>query len=103
MTSMALDYSSNTYLAITFSPTSPFYAAPATLSSDPHIASARLPLAYVGNVGSLPDTHLFSLPKTTYENVKDQIFAVFGEMTSDVTAIDVQIPKQRSKRVMEEL
>lgn len=94
----ALDYSSNAYLALTLSRTSPFYAQPASLPD--HVA---VPLHYVGSVGALDDVHLYSLPKSQYQVIKDQVFQVLGNMPTHVVAVDEQLPKQRAKRAGGEL
>ncbi|KAI3619459.1 cutinase [Moniliophthora roreri] len=58
-----LDYSQNTYLAITLSSSNPS-----------NIVSLHPALTHVGQVGQLKDVQMFSVPKTVWEsNIGDEI------------------------------
>lgn len=98
--SSPIDYTTNHYIAVTLQSTSPFYHNPA------HLPAQTPPLqpylTYVGPVGSLQDVQLYSIPKSIFESVKDQVFATLEGMP-DVSAADVQVPKQRAKRGGDEL
>ncbi|KAG8899587.1 hypothetical protein FRB99_006562, partial [Tulasnella sp. 403] len=96
MSSSSLDYAANAYLAVTIHHNSPFFAHPTDLPSVPLLHPYQL--SYVGNVGQLDDTHLYSVPKSTFESVKSQIYGAFDKMQGDVASVDIQIPKQRNKR-----
>lgn len=97
MSPLALDYAAYEYIAVTLRNN---VRDPANL---PHAQPPLLSLTYVGHVGSLQDVHLFSIPKSTFETVKDQVFKALGDMP-DVTSVDLQVPKQRAKRgVVDEL
>ena len=87
---MSMD-GSNIYLAVTLAKTSPFYANPSGLSAS-HSA-----VNHVGNVGQLPDVHLFSVPKVEWDSGQQDIlnFLKGGE---GVRRVDIQSPKMRSKR-----
>ncbi|KAG9008566.1 hypothetical protein FRB94_009414 [Tulasnella sp. JGI-2019a] len=91
---LVLDYASHQYIAVTLQASSRFFQEPANL---PPSQPPLLSLTYVGPVGSLPDVQLFSIPKSTFETVKDQVFATLGDMP-DVTSVNLQVPKQRVKR-----
>ncbi|ESK94208.1 hypothetical protein Moror_8318 [Moniliophthora roreri MCA 2997] len=91
-----LDYSQNTYLAITLSSSNPS-----------NIVSLHPALTHVGQVGQLKDVQMFSVPKTVWEsNIGDEIKGILeGQKGRDegVIRIDVQEMKQRVKRGGEEL
>ncbi|KIO32535.1 hypothetical protein M407DRAFT_241417 [Tulasnella calospora MUT 4182] len=104
MSIASMDYTLNTYLAVTLAPASPYFSAPANLVSAQVVQSAPFQLVYVGNVGALQDTHLYSIPKSQYEQVKDQVYAVLGTLKPNhIRSIDVQVPRQRAKRAGGEL
>lgn len=86
-----MDYSSNTYLAITLSPSST--TNPASL-----VASLSSGSYYVGQVGELADVHLVSVPKADWEQSQDQIVRTLRASVG-VQRVDVQPePKRRVKR-----
>jgi len=87
---MPLDHS-NIYLAVTLARASPFYANPSGLSAS-HSA-----INHVGNVGQLPDVHLFSVPKVEWDSWQQDILS-FLKGSEGVQRVDVQSPKTRSKR-----
>lgn len=95
-----VDYAANTYIAVTLAADSPYFQNPGSISSHPSLAS--LPVHHVGKVGALDDVQLFSVPKTTWEHVQDQVIATLKELDS-VKGVEVQVPKQRAKRVGGEL
>ena len=89
-TPAVLDHAYNTYLAITLSPS---ISEPRAILTNPQLSS----LSYVGPVGALQHVHLYSIPKTQYEIVKEQVFATLDTMEG-VQSVDVQVAKQRVKR-----
>ncbi|KAG8933541.1 hypothetical protein FRC02_011652 [Tulasnella sp. 418] len=89
-TPAVLDHASNTYLAVTLVHPIP---EPASILTDPKLTS----LSYVGPVGALQDVHLYSVPKTQYQQVKEQVFAALDSLDC-VKSVDVQAAKQRVKR-----
>ena len=86
-----MDYNSNTYLAVTVSPNSPYMSNPASL------ADVHSELRYVGNVGELSDVQLLSVPKSQWETVQAAVQQALKGATG-VQSVDVQVPKQRAKR-----
>ncbi|EJD46241.1 hypothetical protein AURDEDRAFT_22872, partial [Auricularia subglabra TFB-10046 SS5] len=87
----AMDYNSNTYLAVTVSPSSPYISNPASL------ADVHSQLQYVGKVGELADVQLFSVPKSEWETVQAAVQQALKGVAG-VQSVDVQVPKQRAKR-----
>ena len=85
-----MDYTTNTYLAITFSQSSPFLSSPSSLVSP-------FALNHVGQVGQLADTQLWSVPKHEWDAKSEDILA-FLNGKEGVQSVDVQQVKQRAKR-----
>ncbi|KAJ7131717.1 hypothetical protein C8R43DRAFT_657942 [Mycena crocata] len=93
VTTMALNlnYTANTYLAVTLPPASSYFQAPTSL------AQVHPAAAHVGQVGAMPDVQLVSVPKQEWEvseTLRAEILAAFKA----VGKVDVQEPKQRAKR-----
>lgn len=102
MSIATMDYTLNTYLAITLAPASPYFSSPANLVAA--VRDAPFQLVYVGNVGALQDTHLYSIPKSQYEQVKNQVFSALDTLKPNhIRSIDIQVPRQRAKRAGGEL
>ncbi|KAF8644584.1 hypothetical protein AX16_008382 [Volvariella volvacea WC 439] len=91
-----LDYSSNAYLVVTLSSTSPFFSAPSTL------ASLHPSLSFVGQVGQLSDVQIVSVPQAHWEQDGNAIVASLrsGE---GVVSVNLQQPKHRIRRRGDEL
>lgn len=91
--SSSVNYSTHTYLAVTFSTSSHFLADPDSLSS------VHPALAHVGQVGELKDVHLFSVPKEEWKRADSAIQDVLSAKRAEgVLRVDVQVPKGRAKR-----
>lgn len=102
-----LDHASNTYLALTFPPTSPYIQNPSSLKhlSPPSEQSENrafqlVQLHHVSQVGELEDSHIYQVDgvdKTEWERVKDQ---VLGALKGDrgVRAVQELKPRVRVKR-----
>ena len=84
-----LDYDHNTYLAVTLSTASHIHFQPSPLSA------VHPSLAYNGQVGELQDVQLFAVPKADWDHVLKAKQGVLG--------VEVQVPKQRVKRGIDEL
>ncbi|KDQ18602.1 hypothetical protein BOTBODRAFT_28980 [Botryobasidium botryosum FD-172 SS1] len=95
MSSAAMDYTANTYLAVSLAPHSGYIQNPGSLTSRPSLAS--LPIHHIGKVGALDDVHLFSVPKTVWEEVQDQVMSSLKSVDG-VSDVAIQVPKQRAKR-----
>ena len=91
-----LDHIANAYLAISLSPSSLYYHNPSALSI------AHPSIAYVGQVGQMTDTQLFSIPRQEWDQAQRDIL---GSLTAQegVTRVDVQSLQQRAKRGGDEL
>ncbi|KAJ7625347.1 hypothetical protein DFH06DRAFT_1008080 [Mycena polygramma] len=91
-----LNYAANTYLAVTLPSASSYLQAPASLGLI-HPA-----VAHVGQVGTMADVQLVSIPKDEWEvseAKRAEILAAFKA----VGRVDIQEPKQRAKRGGDEL
>jgi len=84
------DYDTFTYLAITLTPSSPVLADPSRVH--PH-------LKHLGPAGALPDIHVFSVPKQTWEHSSAAIIQVLRH-ADGILRVDVQEPRTRAKRDM---
>lgn len=93
MAPQTLDHSLNTYLALSLRPTSSFMHNPANIAQ--YVPAAQL--THIGNVGQLADVHLFSVPKSEWERVNEQVLATLKSLDG-VESVEVQVPKQRAKR-----
>ena len=91
-----LDHAQNVYLTVTVSPASAAYANPHSLAIDPAIT-------YVGTVGQLPDVQLLSVPRASWEGMRDNVLNTLKGLDG-VRRVDVeQPPRTRTKRDTEEL
>lgn len=94
-----LDYARNTYISLTLLPTIP----PTTILSSPWNPppTAGHDLYYCGNVGSIPDSHLYELRgiPTNADGVPevDKLVGWLARLEG-VSEVQVQMPKQRAKR-----
>jgi hypothetical protein len=94
--SLSLNYTLNTYLAVTLSSSSPFIASPEAL------ASVHPAIAYVGQVGSMADVQLVSVPKFKWEKASEDMLGALNG-AEGIRRVDVQEPVQRIKRGGDEL
>lgn len=94
----ALNYQTNTYLAVTLASSSPYYNNPAAL------AAIHPSVTHVGPVGQLPDVQLLSISKQDWERpgISDEVMA-FLNGRAGASRVDIQTPKQRVKRGGDEL
>lgn len=99
-TPMRLDYAAFTYLAVTLSPQSPHFSTPNALATRTSDAIEGSNLQHVGRVGELEDVQLFSVPKSVWDSSNGQSAKIIEALKSleGVKAVDVQVPKTRSKR-----
>ncbi|KDR82032.1 hypothetical protein GALMADRAFT_240468 [Galerina marginata CBS 339.88] len=91
-----MNHDANSYIAVTFSPASPFLDSPSSLGE-------MYPgLFYHGQVGELSDVHLYSMPNENWMDARDE---VLGGLNGHDGVLDVeeQIPRQRVKRGGDEL
>ncbi|KAJ7432759.1 hypothetical protein B0H11DRAFT_1759728 [Mycena galericulata] len=91
-----LNYGANTYLAVTLPSASSYLQNPVSLGL------VHPAVAHVGQVGEMPDVQLVSVPKQEWEfseAAREEILAAFKA----VGKVDVQEPKQRTKRGGDEL
>lgn len=99
---MATNHNQYTYVAVTFSSSSPFFPAPNSLVA----RHPSLPLNYVGQVGQLSDTHLYSVPNTELQKRGAQAESVMIRDirgSEGVIHVEVQKPAQRARRGGDEL
>ncbi|KAF9528255.1 hypothetical protein CPB83DRAFT_894521 [Crepidotus variabilis] len=92
-----LDHSTYSYIAVTFSASSPFIGSPNTLSA----RHPTLGLNYVGQVGQLLDTHLYSVLNSELQRrgVQAETIAARDIQGRDgVIHVEVQKPSQRARR-----
>ncbi|KAE9405849.1 hypothetical protein BT96DRAFT_306495 [Gymnopus androsaceus JB14] len=66
------------------------------------ISTLHPALTHVGQVGSLDDVQLVSVPKEDWSNIGDDILASLKN-SQGVHSVSVQEPKQRTKRTGDEL
>lgn len=91
-----MDYDNYTYFAITLSKHSQYFDNPSS------IASTYPSLNYYGRVGEFSDVHLISVSKEVWLREGSALMSqLIG--SDGVLHVDVQVPKMRSKRYMEEL
>ncbi|KAJ9105309.1 hypothetical protein QFC21_001677 [Naganishia friedmannii] len=113
MSPPALNYAANTYLSLTFPPSSPYIHNPSSLTgisnNTPHSAQytdadARnfqtVQLQHVSQVGELQDSHIYQVDgvdKSEWERVREQ---VLGALKGDkgVSAVQELKAKTRAKR-----
>lgn len=91
-----LNYDLNTYLTVTLSSGSPFLGEPAQL------AVVHPAVSHVGQVGQMQDLQIFSVPKSEWESVHEDVLEKLSK-ASGVGRVDVQKVKARSKRGGDEL
>ncbi|THH14264.1 hypothetical protein EW146_g6048 [Bondarzewia mesenterica] len=88
-----VNYSTHTYLTITFNPSSPYLSDPGSLSS------VHPALAHIGQVGELRDIHIYSVPNDEWNKADGTIRdALRAKQAEGVLRVDVQTPKGRTKR-----
>lgn len=115
MSPPALNYAANTYLSLTFPPSSPYIHNPSSLTSisdtDTNTNSAHrsndgarnfqmIQLQHVSQVGELEDSHIYQVDgvdKSEWERVREQ---VLGALKGDrgVSAVQELKAKARAKR-----
>ncbi|KAJ9107038.1 hypothetical protein QFC19_002907 [Naganishia cerealis] len=113
MSPPTLNYAANTYLSLTFPPSSPYIHNPSALTGIPNSGSdtpqptaegtrsfQMVQLQHVSQVGALEDSHIYQVDgvdKSEWERVREQ---VLGALKGDkgVTAVQELQPKTRSKR-----
>ncbi|KAI0300957.1 hypothetical protein BC826DRAFT_883122, partial [Russula brevipes] len=83
-----LNYDTHTYLAVLLRPDSSILADPSRVHPD---------LQHIGPAGALPDVHVFSVPKPTWEHSSTPIIHALRQ-TDGVIRVDVQEPRTRAKR-----
>lgn len=94
--SLSLNHSVNTYLAVTLLPSSPYITSPAAL------ASVHPALAHVGQVGSMVDVQLVSVPNFEWEKAREDVMGSLKN-AEGVGRVDLQEPIQRVKKGGDEL
>lgn len=89
-----LDHAANIYLSVTLSKSSSLFSTPSALSTSHSL------LTYQGQVGSLSDVQLYSVPRgqPNWNNIQDEVLKGIREREGVVRVDIVQPPKQRSKR-----
>ncbi|KAI9512098.1 hypothetical protein F5148DRAFT_974135 [Russula earlei] len=87
-TNYSLHYDTHTYLAIALTQSSSLLADPSKIHPD---------LKHIGPAGALPDVHVFSVPKPTWEHSSAVIIHALHQ-TDGVLRVDVQEPRTRAKR-----
>ncbi|KAF9460919.1 hypothetical protein BDZ94DRAFT_1265062 [Collybia nuda] len=94
--SLSLNHAVNTYLAVTLSPSSPYIASPEAL------ASVHPSIVHVGQVGSMADVHVVSVPKFEWERAQEEVMSAL-KSAKGVGRVDLQEPVPRIKRGGDEL
>lgn len=92
----ALDYTANTYLAVSLSPSSPYLQDPSALST------AHPALTHVGQLGQMRDVQLLSIPISDWDHTEHDVIKSLNAQQG-VIRVDVQVAKRRTKRGEEEL
>jgi hypothetical protein len=92
----ALNYDSNTYLALTLSPHSLYISSPSA------VLQAHPALTYVGQVGQLADVQLYGVPKAVWQQESESIMNLLKSLEG-VDSVDVQSLRTRPKRGGDEL
>lgn len=88
-----LDYNLNVYLAVSLTDASKYKYEPINIA----------PATDIGNVGSLEDVKLLSVPKDAWLDAQEQILHILNGDRENVQRVDVQQPKLRTKRGGDEL
>jgi len=91
-----LNHNLHTYVAVTLSPNSPFLNTPSSLSTLHPL------ITHVGQVGSLDDVQLVSVPKEDWNNIGEEVLAKL-KAEEGVQSVSVQELKTRTKRGGDEL
>lgn len=94
--SLSLNHAVNTYLAVSLSPSSPYIASPDAL------ASVHPAIAHVGQVGSMADVQLVSVPNFEWEKVREDVIGAL-KSAEGVGRVDLQESVQRVKKGGDEL
>ena len=92
----ALNYDSNTYLALTLSPRSQYLSSPSA------VLQAHPSLTHVGQVGQLADVQLYGVPKAVWQQESASILNLLKSLEG-VDRVDVQGLRTRHKRGDDEL
>ncbi|KAI9461651.1 hypothetical protein BJY52DRAFT_190852 [Lactarius psammicola] len=85
---LSLNYATHAYLTVLLARSSSLLADPSAVH--PH-------LKHIGPVGQLPDIHLFSVPKPTWEHSSAAIISALRQ-ADGVLKVDIQEPRMRVKR-----
>ncbi|KAI0264444.1 hypothetical protein BC834DRAFT_970774 [Gloeopeniophorella convolvens] len=88
MAAQSFNYAKHAYLAIVLTQNSPLLTRPANVHPD---------LTHLGPAGPLPDIHLFSVPRSTWDLSAATILNALRQ-TDGVLRVDVQEPRARAKR-----
>ncbi|KAK0210147.1 hypothetical protein DFS33DRAFT_1252114 [Desarmillaria ectypa] len=88
---MEQNYETNTYLTITLASNSPYKQSPEALSTVHSL------ITHVGQVGSLDDVQLLSVPKQEWALRGEEVLASL-KAAQGIHRVDVQSLRQRSKR-----
>ncbi|KAG7453150.1 uncharacterized protein BT62DRAFT_925688 [Guyanagaster necrorhizus] len=88
---MEQNYETYTYLTVTLAPNSPYNQSPEAL------ATIHPLITLVGQVGSLDDVQLLSVPKQEWAQRGEEVLASL-KAAQGVHRVDVQSLRQRSKR-----
>ena len=102
--SLVLASSSNASDSDPDSPSSQTHSQSSSTSSASSTHATLLSsLAYVGPVGSLPNSHIFSLPVPSENPPREDVNEVkrLLEGTEGVKEVEVMVPRRRAKRVLE--
>lgn len=97
---MRLDHVAFTYLAVTLSPQSPHFSSPNALATRTSEAIQGSNVHHLGRVGELEEVQLYSVPKDVWDSSNGASARIIEMLKSleGVKAVDVQVPKVRSKR-----
>ena len=93
----ALDFNANAYIAVHLTPNS-IYLNDAPLQNAITTSFHEIPVAFVGNVGQLPDVKLLGIPKSDWEVSGPSILEALRSDTSNIARVDIQELKSRRKR-----
>ncbi|OBZ75955.1 hypothetical protein A0H81_04936 [Grifola frondosa] len=70
---LALNHDANIYLAVTLSPSSALFSNPAALAIHPYVT-------HLGKAGQIPDIQLLSVPRQSWERVRDEVITALNRM-----------------------
>lgn len=91
-----LNHDANSYLAVTFTPSSSYISSPSSL------VDSFPGLSYQGKVGQLDDVHLYSMDKQNWLHARDTVLSGLDNH-SEILYVEEQTPRHRAKRGMDEL